>query len=388
MRTTSVRAYAASAPMNERAARKRIAWMIKGLGPGGAERLLAAMAAVIDRERFDIEVFYLLPRKDHLVAAFESLGVPVTCLDVSDERDLRWVPRLRRVLRDRSFDIVHAHSPYVASFVRLVTRSLPATTRPRVVTTEHNPWPTFKPPTRVLNALTARLSDATIAVSDEVRASMSPRLRARCETLTHGIDVSAARTMRGAREDVRHELGVDDDVFLVGTVANYHPKKDWPNLLRAARVAHDRNEHIRFCAVGQGPLEANVHALHAELGLDGTVILTGYRPDAVRVMAGCDAFVLASKWEGMPVALMEACALSLPIVATAVGGIPEMFEAGTDALLVPAGDADALANAVVTVAEDADVRASLARASACLAPEFDVRRAVRRIEQLYGELVP
>jgi glycosyltransferase involved in cell wall biosynthesis len=115
------------------------------------------------------------------------------------------------------------------------------------------------------------------------------------------------------------------------------------------------------------------------------MMLTGYRPDAVRLLAGCDAFVLASRWEGMPVALMEACAMSLPIVSTAVGGIPEVFRDGADAMLVPPENPQALADAILSVAADPRLRASLARASARLAPRFDVRHAAARISEIYDE---
>ena len=88
--------------------------------------------------------------------------------------------------------------------------------------------------------------------------------------LVHGIDVGAIGQLRSERDAVREELGVDPATILVGTVANYHPKKDWPNLLTAARQLADRGSNVRFCAVGQGPLEAEVEALHRELGLEGT----------------------------------------------------------------------------------------------------------------------
>ena len=374
--------------MEPRVRKKRVAWLIKGLGPGGAEHLLAATAKEIDRSRFSIDVYYLLTHKDHLAPAFHELGIPTICLDVRDERDVRWVFELRRALAEKHFAIVHAHSPYAASFARVAARTLPREQRPRFVTTEHNPWTTFKPMTRFVNAATSPLNDATIAVSEEARASMSPRMQRRCETLTHGIDIASARSLRAARDDVRKELGFTDDEFVVGTIANYHTKKDWPNLLRAARRAHSRNDRLRFCAVGQGPLENAVKALHAELDLHDVVVLPGYRPDAVRLMAGCDAFVLASRWEGLPVALMEACALSLPIIATAVGGIPDVFTSGQDALLVPPNDDEVLADAINTVATNPALRASLSRGSACLARSFDVTRAVQRIEQIYDELAP
>ncbi len=253
------------------------------------------------------------------------------------------------------------------------------------MTTEHNPWTTFKRPTRMVNSFTAGLDDATVAVSTETLDSMRPRVKARAETLAHGIATASTRAQLAARDEVRRELGVDDRTILVGTVANYHPKKDWPNLLHAAALLAERRLPIRFCAVGQGPLEAEVHALHTELGLGETVILTGYRPDAVRLMAGCDIFVLASRWEGLPVAVMEACALGLPIVATAVGGVRESFTDGVDARLVPSGDPVALADALESVACDPELRARLAAAAAARAADFDVVRAVRRLEEIYVE---
>ncbi len=216
----------------------RILWLVKGLGPGGAERLLVAAAGAHRRDEFDIEVVYLLPWKDHLAAELEQLGVRTTCLDVRDERDLRWAGRLRAHLRAHRVDILHAHSPYAAAVGRLVVRTLPAVQRPVLVSTEHNPWSTYKWPTRVANAATAGLDAAVFAVSDEARVSMSPKRR-------------GARRGPGARDRRRRgrddsatsapscaaELGVGDDTVLVGTVANYHPKKDWPNLLHAARRA-------------------------------------------------------------------------------------------------------------------------------------------------------
>ena len=145
---------------------------------------------------------------------------------------------------------------------------------------------------------------------------------------------------------------------------------------------------IRFCAVGQGPLEDEVVELHERLQLQPTVILTGYRPDAVRVMAGCDLFVLASRWEGLPVALMEACALGLPIVSTEVGGIAEHFTNDHDALLVPSGRPDLLAAAVLNVAGDAALRARLSAASSAHADQFDVRCTTIHLERVYRRVLP
>ena len=167
--------------------RIRVLWLIKGLGPGGAERLLVSAASLHDRRRFEIEVAYLLPWKNHLVGELERLDVRCTCLDVSDERDLRWVLRLRRLMRSRQFDIVHLHSPYPAAFARLAARSLPTDERPALVCTEHNAWPNYKTLTRLANALTAPFDDVILTVSDEVKQSIWHSLQSKSETLVHGV---------------------------------------------------------------------------------------------------------------------------------------------------------------------------------------------------------
>jgi glycosyltransferase involved in cell wall biosynthesis len=366
----------------------RVLWLIKGLGPGGAEHLLVAAARARDRSLVSVEAAYLLPWKDALVPRLEAEGVAVRCLGVRDERDLRWVLRLRRRLRREPVDVVHCHSPYVAALTRLAVRSLPRAARPRVVTTEHNAWSGFRGPTRWLNAATARFDDATIAVSEDARRSMSPAVRARCEVLVHGIDTASVAAHLEQRSATRAELGIEPDDVVIGTVANYHPKKDWPNLLAAVAIVVREEPTARAVLIGQGPLEDEVHEHAAALGLDpARVQLPGFRPDAVRLMAACDVFTLASQWEGLPVALMEACALGRALVVTAVGGIPVALRADDDARLVAPKDPEALAAALLDVVRDPELRARLAAAAAARAVDFDASRAQRRIEAVYAEVV-
>ena len=363
--------------------RIRVLWLIKGLGPGGAEHLLTAWAAVRDRDGFDYHAAYLLPWKDRLVPELQSQGIDVRCLDLRDERDLRWAMRLRVLLREQPVDVVHVHSPYAAGVARLVVRSLPRSARPRLVCTEHNAWSTFALPTRLLNAATSPLDDATVAVSNEVQASMRGAARRRSVVVTHGVQLDRVRAARSRHDAAREELGIGPDHVIVGTIANYVRKKDYPNLLYAARQLADRDPSVRWCAIGQGPLEGEVHRLRRELALEEQVILPGYRADAVELLAGCDIFVLASRFEGLPVALMEALGLGLPVVATAVGGIPEVLADGIDGVLVPPGRPDLLARAVGELAGDGARRKELAEAARARGEEFDITKAVRRIEAIY-----
>lgn len=365
----------------------RVLWVIKGLGPGGAERLLCAAARTHDASRFHIECAFVLPYKDHLADELERAGVSTRCLS-RRRTDIRWPVRLTELIRNGGFDIVHVHSPLPGAVARLAVRTLPRRGRPKLVSTEHNAWATHRTLTRWLNALTSRFDDVGFAVTDEVRNSMSGPVTTRVETLQHGIDVAATAEAVAHRQAIREEFGIGPAEIVVGTVANFRPQKDYPNLLNAARLLADRAVPVRFIAVGQGPREAETRRLHHDLGLDHMVILTGFRDDAVRVMAACDIFSLASRWEGLPVALMEALALGLPIVATDVGGIGEALVDDASALLVPPRDAGALADAIERVVTDHDLRARLGRAAATMAHDFDVRRAVDRIEAAYTELAP
>jgi glycosyltransferase involved in cell wall biosynthesis len=366
---------------------RRVLWLIKGLGAGGAEHLLVSAAEVRDRSAFAYEAAYLLPWKDTLAGRLTELGVPVWCLATRHEADPRWAWRLRRLLHEREYDIVHAHSPYVAGVARLVTSSLPRRRRPRLVSTTHNAWDTFALPTRLLNAVTAPLDDALLAVSPQVTASMWPRSRGRAETLLHGVALDRVRAAAASRSAERARLGIAPRELVVGTVANYTAQKDYPTLLAAARIVTAADRAVRFCAVGQGPLEDEIIRMRDELGLAGRVIVTGYQEDATRVMAGFDVFVLASRFEGLPVALMEALALGLPVVATSVGGVPSAVTDGLEGLLVPPGSPEALAGAIARLTRDPALRHEMAEAARRRGDDFDIARAVRRVEAVYRQVV-
>ena len=367
-------------PSSEMAA--RVLWLVKGLGPGGAERLLVEHARAGDRARFDYQLAYLLPWKQHLVGELEALGVTTHCLDVRSVADPRWIGRLRRLVRAGRFDVVHVHSPALAAAARPALRLAHA--RPALVYTEHNRWPSHHPLTRLANRVTLRLADATVAVSDDVRRSMG-RQGAGVEVVRHGVDTAALRQKAAERAAVRAELGIGDDDLLAVTVANLRTSKGYPTLLAAARLVFDADAQVRFVAAGQGPQEAELRALVAELELGDRFRLLGYVPDAARVVAGADLFVLASEHEGLPLAVMEALALGVPVVATNVGGVPELVEDGTNGLLVPPRDPAALAAAVLALTDDG-ARARLAAGAAARGDSLDGRPAVERLDELYAEL--
>lgn len=365
----------------------RILLLIKGLGRGGAEQILASSIRYLDRERFDYEVAYLLPWKDAFVKEIADQGVPVHCLDGG--RGVGWVPRLRSLVRDRQIDLIHSQSPVAAVGARI---ALGGPHRPRHVYTEHNVWERYHPATHWANALTFWRNDHVFAVSDHVRSSIAfPRpLRALPvpphETRYHGIDVEAVQAWAQG-DGVRDELGIPAGTPVVGTVANLKSHKRLDRLLRAAAIVRGSRPDVRFVVVGSGPLEGELRHLAGRLRLDGTVMFLGFREDAQRVATSFDVFALSSEHEGLSIALIEALALGRPAVLPDVGGLGEVVRHEREGLLVPPADEGALAAAILRLLDDQDLRGRLGEAGVARAMDFDIRVAVSRIEAVYEELL-
>lgn len=363
----------------------RVLWLIKGLGPGGAERLLVAAARHVDTDRFRYEACYLLPWKDHLVGELEAAGVPVTCLGVRRAASPGWVGRLRRLIRERRYDLVHAHLPYAAIGARLALRGLPRPARPALVYTEHNTWERYRPATRRMNAATFRWNDAVIAVSGSVAASVRSRSGPPVRVIVNGVDSAAVRTGALSREEARASLELPADRMVVGTVGGLTPKKGHAVLVRAARRVVDEAPEALFAFVGlpadPGPVREEI----ARAGLGDHVLLLGYRPEAARLMRAFDVFCLPSRYEGLPVSLLEAMTLSIPPVATSVGGVSEVVTEGEDGLLVPSEDPEALAKALLSLIRDPGLRSRLGERAARTAEGFSLAGAVRRTEEVYLE---
>lgn len=366
---------------------KRVLVLIKGLGKGGAEQLLVNAAPYLDTTRFDYAFAYVLPWKDAFVPDLRAMGFRVRCL--GSGRGPGWIRELRKLVDKEGIGLIHAHLPYTGVGSRI---AFSPGRRPRLVYTEHNVWGSYRRPTYWGNLLTFRRNDFVIAVSESVRRSMQypsaleflgmPRI----ETVYHGPDRAAIPTWTRS-DGIRRELGIPDDALVVGTVANFKPKKGYRFLVEAAAEVRRVIPNVRFVLVGHGPDEPQIRQQAHDLGLDETMLFAGYREDAPRVTATFDVFALPSLFEGLSIALIEAMALGKPSVVTEAGGVPEVVEDGKHGLVVPIGRSGELARALITVLQDGDLRRRMGEAAQRRAGDFDIRKAVRRIEDAYEELL-
>ena len=204
-------------------------------------------------------------------------------------------------------------------------------------------------------------------------------------TIYNGVDL--ARFSETHPEKIRKEFNIPDHVPVVGTVGNLSHKKGIPYLLDAIGLIVLAYPNAKFLLVGQGPLEEEMKEKAIHVAARQQIIFTGPRSDIPDLMSAMDIFVLASLFEGLPNVLLEAMALGKPVVATKVGGIPELIESKGDGILVPPQDPEELAKAVLTLLENpAKAKAMGERGAEKIKNHFLLDRMIDQYDHLYYSL--
>ena len=311
-------------------------------------------------------------------------GLEVREAPMQGEFDLTAAGWLRGILRREAPHVVHYHTSHA---VTLGTLARWSRAMPRTVATRRTSFPTRRNPLFRLK-FTFRL-DRVIAVSasivdDLVEAGIP---RPRLAVVHSGIDLSRYED-RADPSEFRAELGITADAPLIGCVGALAPQKGHEVLLQALASLGEERPAPHCVLVGQGELRDRILDEARAAGLGDRVHLTGFRDDIPRVTAACDLAVLPSiSGEGSPAAVKEAMACGIPIIATDIGGVREILENGRQGLVVPAGDADAIANALRRLLRDPAERDAMGEAGRQRVREFSMERMIERTERIYAELV-
>ncbi len=369
--------------------------VVDSLRPGGAERLIVTTVKHLDRGRFTPVVVALAPPLD-LRDELVQLGVMVEHLGMRGPLDVRrGVFALARVLRRHGADIVHTHLRFANVHGRLAAALARA---PHVVTSLHHldytHWPARGWRGRLwktIDRLTARtINDAFIAVSSAVREDYRRHFGLREVALIHNyvearpdVTVDADAAARG-----RREFGWSADDFVLLDVARLAPEKGQRDLVQALPRILAEVPEARLLLAGDGPDREPLRRRAAELGVATRVAFAGDRHDVDALLAMADVFVFPSVAEGLGIALMEAMRAGRPVVSCAVDGIPEVVSDGVDGLLVPPARPEALADAIVRLHRDPELRQRLAaRGRETVAARFVAEGGVARLESFYTSLL-
>ena len=362
----------------------RVLEILATLKRAGAERMAVALACGLNRARFETAVVSLYDSfSDGLDPVLERAGIPCRHLGKRPGFDPRMFPRLFHVLRTFRPVIVHTHS-YVLRY------SLPAVLAVRagaMVHTVHNiALKEVDLAGRWIQRFAFRGRVAAVAVAREVERSFQAYYGVPpAAVIPNGIATEAFHLPQ-ARQPWRRAHGFSDGDFLVASVARLDPQKDPLGLIAAFAGAFGRDARSHLLLAGDGSLRAAAQREAAALGVGAQVHFLGVQAAVAELLAAADVFALFSSYEGNPMALIEAMAASLPVVATAVGGVPEIVAHGETGLLVPAGDRRAFAASLAALAADPERRRAFSESSRSRAQAFHVDRMVESYSALFQRL--
>jgi glycosyltransferase involved in cell wall biosynthesis len=244
----------------------------------------------------------------------------------------------------------------------------------------------------MLERILAHVTDALIAVSPEVRdelVALGVAPASKFTVIRLGIELESRVPERAeARAETRRVMGVRDDRFLVGWTGRMTGVKRTDIVLRAFALLRSRGVPATLCMVGDGPDRRRIEELASELGIVRDCLFTGYQEDVGPFFAAFDVFVLPSANEGTPVTAIEALASGCPVVATRVGGVPDVVQDGEDGILIDPGSPEQLADALVRLAGDPELRARMGAAGRTRTlPRYAVSRLIGDVDALYRELL-
>ncbi len=369
----------------------RILYLIDKMGLAGAQTHLLALASGLDRTRLAPAIACLM-YEGEMAETVRAAGLPLNALGterIYGLTALRSFWRLVRRLRRERPSIVQTYLSSATVFGSLAARVAGV---PCLVTTRRDRG--FGDGRSMAWALarTNRWARRVVCVSRDVADIVTRRERiepSKIAVIPNGIDLRRF-SPRGRRAEVRRELGLPDRSPVVVTVGHITRVKGSDVLAAAAPRILEQVPEARFLVVGEGdaPQEDELRQQVHDLGLDRRFLLAGDRSNVPDLLEAADLFVLPSRSEGQPNALIEAMAMGLPCVATRVGGVPEIVTDGEEALLVPSEAPDALAAACVSVLESPALARRLGAAARARAHrEHDLGSMVRRYERLYEKLL-
>ena len=352
---------------------------------GGAETVIRHLATTIDRRRFNVRVRYT-KQAGQIGEELAAAGIDVARLEgvKPGEVDYLTSMKLLRAVRRAQIDVIHTHTPdglVDATVCRLLRP------RTRVVHTFHfGNYPHTRPRILLMERTCARFVDRLLAVGEAQRAQVRAVHKLKDSaigTVWNGVHLTTPTGDPGFRARVGAV-----DRLLIGTIATLIPQKGLFDLMRTARKVRDAGVPATFAICGEGRLRGELEALRRELQLEDTVALPGWVNSAAdTALPEFDIFFQPSLWEAMSVVTLEAMAAAKPIVVTTVGEAPRFVEDGVDGRLVPPGDIDRMAEALIALARDPSLRQRMgAAARRKVEAQFTVRHMTEAYQRIYEEL--
>ena len=357
----------------------KVLFLINYAGSGGSERYVELLARYYHRKRCDCGLCYNV--HGALVDKMTELGIPVYQLPMNSILDIAAAKKLAQIVQQEGYDVVHAQYPR-ENYIAILSKHFGC--KARIVFTSHLimdqplPW-------KLLNRIFTPKNHAVLTVCTHGRQVLEKNgvAKDKIHVVFNGVDPSAA-----PRRDrsVLREFGIGPQERVISILTRFSEEKGVPFLLRSvARLKEKTAVPFRLLLVGTGPDFDRDTALIPELGLQDTVIATGFRTDTAQLLAASDIYLNSSSSEAMSFAILEALGAGLPLVVTDVGGNPELVNTGgVCGLTVPYGDEAGYADAMALLLEDDGLRSRYATAARAKAEkEFSLEHLLNELYEIY-----
>jgi glycosyltransferase involved in cell wall biosynthesis len=385
--------------------RIKILRVIARLNMGGPALHVAYLTEGLRKRGYDTTLVAgsLARGEDSMAFVADARGVEIVRIDelgreISPLRDLMATIRLAKLIRKERPQILHTHTAKAGTVGRVAARLAGSRRPPIVVHTFHGHvlrgyfGPVRTLFFRLLERWLASGTTALIAVSPQVRddlVALGVARRERFVVIRLGIELDErVAPEQDGRADSRRYLGIPGDRFAVGWIGRMTAVKRTDDVLIAFKSLRDSGVDAVLCMVGDGPDRLQLEQRAHELGVARDTLFLGYQEDVAPFYAAFDALVLPSGNEGTPVTVIEALAAERPVVATRVGGVPDVVQDGEDGFLVDAGATDDLADRLGRLARDPELRARMGKKGReRVLPRYAVKRLVDDVDQLYRSLL-
>lgn len=367
--------------------RLKIMHLIGSVSIGGAQRLVLEMAGHTSKVDYEVHICAFGPVKNEtFLVELNSLNLPVIHIQSRKFYNPSVLWKIIKYVRQKKIDLIHTHLTDADIIGRLVSLF----TGVPVLGTIHNEPKSFmklRIDKRVLNKITAKYCTThLVVVSGCLREQFIAEWAIpdeKISTIYNAVDIDIY-----LQAPAEHRLQTGDSKFTITNVGRLSKQKAQHILLEAAQMVIAHFPDTQFLFVGQGKLEQDLKNLTHELGLERNVVFMGVRRDVADILASTDIFVLSSLWEGLPLSAIEAMASACATVLTDVGGNRELIEPGKSGLIVPPGDSDALADAIISLLEQEEVRLSIGRAArARVRGKFNLSLMVKQYEEVYKKVL-
>lgn len=343
---------------------KRVAYIVGTLQTGGIERSVTDWCIHLkNRTEWQPVVICVLKRTGPFLKTLEDEGIEVIECKL---REPGFVLRLRKLLLRINPDVVHSQVAF--SMPWQVLGILLSGSR-RIIFTQQNEYQNWNPlgarvRLKLYFLLFFRFIDHYTCVSEKVRDSLCALIgKAKHNFLIvpNSVNTNLFFPDKAERKQQREQLKIDETTFLAGVVARFSPQKGHHYLIEAAIILKEKHVGGKILLVGVGELESEIRELVSRHGLQEYIVFYGQALAVHKVLQALDCFILPSLWEGMPLALLEAMASTIPVIATDVAGTREVIKHNVNGLLIPSKDPDAIAEAFIKMKNSADLRHELAQ---------------------------